>query len=383
MAGCFCFSSVLAAGKIIIQPKIYTGFEHNSNFWKAEDQEVSVNTYSAKPGIVLGLETPKAEVSLDATMDMYWYDDLDTPPPSVRNAGDDDYVGATALFKSNYQISDRLNLGLGDEFYITRDPAWSDSNSNSITRDKYAINYFEPSAYYEISGKFGLLTKYRNTYTDYEKDLEDSNEHRGIFDLYYNLNRSSAAYLDYSVWQRAYDQDSADYTSNFVSLNYQQQLNYFTIKGGAGYHHRSFDDSSMNEMDRFSWKIQLKGQDTETTRKNTRSYLSLDIGQKMNDDGTNNNYYTATYVRFEGAYKFIDKLEGLIKADYQNSDYDTGIRNEDTYRFSAGLAYQVWEYITLGIEGGQENRDSNIAGNDYDDTFVMFTMNFEYDLGSR
>jgi len=372
-----------AAGKIVIQPKIHNGFEYNSNFWKSDDNEVSVHTYYIKPGLVFGYETPKTAVHLDTTVNSYWYNDQETPPANVRDASDDNFIGTTTKFDADHQITDRINIGVTDELYVTRDPARSDGNSNSTNRDKYTINYFEPNVYYEFSEKFGFLVKYRNTVTDYEKNLEDSDENRGIFDLYYNLNRRSSVYLDYSVWKRTFDQDSSDYTSNFVSLNYENQFRYFTVQGGAGYHHRSFSDSEEDDLDIFPWNINITGQDPDTTRKTTRSYLSLDVGQRVNDDGSGNQYFTASYIRFEGAYKFLRKFEALVSADFQNSDYENSSRDEDTYRFSGGIGYQVLDYLTLGIEGGVENRDSNISGNDYDDTFVLLTLNFDYDLGSR
>jgi len=390
---CVCACSIIAcllwatnvcgAGKIIIDPKIYFGVKNNSNFWKSAQNKASVNTYYVKPGIVFGYVTPKVDISFDGTLDAFWYDDQDDQQSGVRAAEDDNYVGATVESKANFQVTDRLNLGLKDDFYVTRDPARSDGNSNSIARDKYAINYFEPNMYYEFADKFGLMSKYRNTYTDYEKNLEDSAENRGIFDLFYNLNRSAAVYVDYQVWKREYDQDSSDYTSNMVSLNYEHQFNYYTIKGGGGYHNRTFDSDNIDDLDLFSWKIQLKGQDADTNRRTTRSYLALDVGQEMNDDGTGDSYFTATYLRFEGAYRFFDKLETTVKAAYQNSDYHTDPRDEDTYYSSLYLGYNIFNYFTLGIEGGFESRDSNIVGNDYDDLFVMFLLNVDYSLSSR
>ncbi|MFC1830817.1 outer membrane beta-barrel protein [Thermodesulfobacteriota bacterium] len=388
---CACFMAVLfllifspaKANRAHIQPVLYSGIENNSNFWKSALNEVSVNTYYVKPGAILGYETPKTEVFFDGTVNFYWYDGQDTPPPGVREASDDNYIGATAELTANYQATRRINLGLLDLFYITRDPARSDVNSNSINRDKYTINYFEPNIYYEISGKFGLMSKYRNTTTDYEKDLEDSKENRGIFNLFYYLNSRQRAYLDYSVWKRTYDQQTVDYTSNLVSLNYEHQFNYLSLEAGAGYHNRSFDLTGLEDMDVFPWHVEIKRQDPDSTRRTTRSFLSLDIGQDMNNDGTGNQYFTATFFRFEGAYRFFEKLEASIYAAYQMSDYEFEVREDDTYLASGRLAYLVTDYLTIGFEGGKENRDSNIDGLDFDDTFFMLTLDIEYDFGTR
>jgi hypothetical protein len=217
------------AGQGDHQSKNQTDIQYNSNFWKAENNETGVNTYYVGPGVVVGYETPKLTTSLDATLDLFWFDDQDTPPPGTRDASDDDYVGATVLGRVNYQATDRLNLGISDRFFVTRDPAEADINSDAITRDKYTLNFFQPEIYYVASSRIDLRAAYRNTIEDYEKDLEDSVEHRGMFDFIYNLNSRAATFLSYQIWARDYDQDSYDYTSNQVWLNYRHQFRYFTL----------------------------------------------------------------------------------------------------------------------------------------------------------
>lgn len=369
--------------KINVQPKIEVGSKNNSNFWKAEDEEVSVNTYWAQPGIEFGLETDRTEIMVDATVDFFWYDDQDTPPAGIGDASDDDYVGFTGEASINYQLTDRLNIGLTDDLYVTRDPARADAFNNSINRDKYTINYFEPNAYYEIADKFGILVKYRNTFTDYENDLEDSSENRGILDFYYHLNSRSSIYLDYQIWARDYDQDTTDYTSNVVSLNYEREFNYLTIKAGAGYHDRSFDEDVVDDIGMFSWNIELRGQDPDSTRKTTRSWFELDLGQELNDDGTGNSYFKASYIGLEVGYRFMDRLAVSLNGEFQNSEYETDERDEDTYLVGAQVEYQVLDFMTVGLEGGIEDRDSNVDGNSYEDRFVLATLNVDYDLGSR
>lgn len=372
-----------AAGKIIVNPVVEVAAQNNSNFWKAEDVEISVNTYSVKPGIILGYETAKTQVTLDTALEAFWYDDQDTPPAGIRDASDDDYVGFRGVFNANHQLTDRLNLGFSDQLYVTRDPAQADANSNSINRDKYTINYLEPSVYYEFADKFGLLTKYRSTITDYEKDLEDSSEHRGIFDLYYNLNNTSSVYLDYQIWQRDYDLTSSDYTSNLISLNYTKQYKHFLLSGGGGYHHRSFDANGLDDLDMFSWNILVKREDPDSTARSTRSTLSLSVGQEMNDDGTGDQYFVSTYVRFEGGYRLTEKLMASLDASFQNSDYEESTRSDDTYLIAGKIGYEIFDYLSFSVAGGFESRDSNLDGKSYDDTFVTATLDFDYNLNRR
>jgi len=372
-----------ADGRIVLQPRVGTEMRYDSNFWKAEDNEVGVNSYSVRPGLELGYETPRTQVSLDVTVEPHWYDDQDATPPGVADASDDDFVGFTGLFRGYYQFTDRLNIGVKDQLYVTRDPAHADVNSNSISRDKYTINYVEPIGYYELTDKFGLRGAYRNTYTDYEMDLEDSTENRGIFALYYTLNSTSKIYVDYQVWERDYSQDSSDYLSNLITLNYEAKFKYFTFLAGAGYHNRTFGSEGPDDLDLFSWKFEAARMDADSTEETTRSRLKLAIGQEMNDDGTGDQYFTATFLRFEGGYRFTDRIEASTRLEYQNSNYEQSEEEDDTSLVSARLAYTPFDFLTIGLEGGYETRDSNLAGSDFDNTFVLLTLDFHYDLGNR
>lgn len=384
VAGIASPAVVLAEGKITIKPIITGGIGYNSNYWLDEDDEVPVITYSLRPGVVVGYETAKTELVFDGTIDFWWYNAQEPPPPGFRDADDDSFVGTSLVGQFNHQLTDRLNIGVSDEFYITRDHGRIDQNSDSIDKDKYMLNYFEPNLYYEFDEDWGLLAKYRYTITDYEdEELEDSKEHRGIFDLYYNLNSVSAIYVDYTIWQRSYDQDSATYLSNFLSLNYERKYNYFTLSGGGGYHHRDFDDDLLDDLDIFSWKIQVRGKDPEESKMRSRSILNFDVGQELNNDGTGDQYFTATYVRLEGGYRFYERIGTYLTAQYQNSDYDTDERDEDTYLLVGKIVIQFTDYIFLGINGGFERRDANFEGNSYDDLFIGATLDLEYDYRNR
>lgn len=375
--------SLMAAGMIVIDPRISIGFQNNSNYWRAEESEISVNTYDIKPGLAVKYDTAKTKAKFDGVVIATWYDDQDDPPDGVRSAGDDDYVGANIVGRITSQLTDRINLGFNDRFYVTRDPARSDRNSNSVDRDKYTINFLEPRAKYEFSEMISVFAAYRNTYTNYEKDLEDSVEHRGLINVNYSPSETQTAYLGYSVWDRSYDQESSDYTSNLINLNYRYQFGYFSFSCGGGYHHRTFDQNDLDSMDLFSWRVELKGQDPGGTRESSRSFLDLSVGQEMNDDGTGDSYFTASFVRLDGGYRLLERLVGSISARFQNSDYEASARNEDRYRILGTLDYQFSEYISVEVYGGYENRDSNIEGNSFDDTMVGTNLKFVYTVGGR
>ena len=368
-------------GNIVIQPRIKTYVENNSNFWRAENDEVSVNTYAIQPGLNFQFNTAKTKVEIDASVNSFTYDDNDTLPVGVEAADEYDYTGFTGVAAVSNQATDRLKIGIEDSLFITRDPASSDEFNDSVAREKYTINRVTPDLYYDFGNKFGVGTKYRNTLTDYDENGEDSNENRGIVDLFYNLNRSSTVFVDYQIWARDYDLSSSDYTSNEASLNFAKKMNYFTFTVGGGYHIRTFDDDILDDIDGFIWKISVDGQDRVEEGVNPRSRVGLSLAQNLNDYGTGDEYYTATKASLYGTYNITDKFEAGADFSYQNSDYenDPNDRDDDTLTLAGRLGYRIGQFFVVGLEGGIKDRDSNIVGESYDDTFIMAKLDFIYD----
>ena len=376
--------NAFAEGRIFIQPRVNTVAAIDSNFWKAETQEMSVNTYALKPGVQVLYTTAKTKIEADAAVESYIYDDNDTRPANIKDASDYDYTGFSGLLALSSQATDRINIGVDEALIVTRDPASSDSLNNSVDREKYTINRFIPNIYYDFGNKFGVGAKYQNIVLDYADTGEDSIENRGGLSLFYNMNKSSSIYLDYQLWQRDYDVDTVDYSSNEVSLNYGRKFNYFTLTVGGGYHNRSFD-SIYDDIDAFTWKISLTGQNRVEEGVKPRSKVGLDIQRNFNDAGNNDQYFLATRFALNGSYLITDKFQIGGAVSFQKNDYqnDTINRKDDVTEVSGTLSYQVARFLNIGVEVGHEERDSNIDGRSYDNNYAMLKLDFSYDIGKK
>ncbi|MCP3890495.1 MAG: hypothetical protein GY702_16725 [Desulfobulbaceae bacterium] len=388
--GCFLVTMFLSIGtaqaKINIEALVTTGWEYNTNFWRAETDETAVDTFYIKPGVALGYDTAKSKIEAKFTLEPYWYSDRDTPQQGVRDASEDNFVGYAGHFFGETQATDRLALKLSDRLYRTRDAAQSDTFSNSVSRDLYTINYLTPSLYYDFGNKFGLGIKYRNTITEYSTDLSvDSKENRGVADLFYNFNSRSSLFLSYNVWERKYDKTISTYLSNKLSLNFVRQFHYFSVDVGGGYHHRSFDEDDRDNLDLFAWHIIIDGQKPAAPARSPRAYMKLVLKQDYNDAGTNDQYYIATQLDAEVGYLYKKKIQTILKAYFQNSDYqnDPANRSDDTYSVSGLVSYRFWEHGKVKFEVGYRQRESSLFGNDYDDTFTMLSLDFGHDFGSK
>jgi len=382
------------AAKFTIKPRVVSSWQTDSNFFKAETGKREVYTYLLQPGIDLGFETAKTNLSLNYTLNAYYYDDQDTVPAGQQKADDNDYFGHTAVFKSRYRVFDRLLVGLDDSYSKTRDAAQSDDLSNSVDRDKFTINRLTPMLFYDFGPKFTAGLRYRNTETNYSKgDKEDSSEHRGMFDLIYNLSRTASLDLEYQHWERDYDKTTSDYTSDQVSLIFKKQFQYTIVEAGGGYHERDFDDAGLDKIDTVAYRIAVRAQNPPAPDARPRSWLNLSAEMNFNDQGVSDSYYTSHRVSLNVGHIFLEKIKVGAGGYYQRADYErttgltpsgaTELREDDTYYVSASIGYIFDDWLTFSVSASYEDRDSNLQGYDYDNRSVMAKVDLSHDLGSR
>ena len=376
---------LFAEGKMDIKPYLDFSWKIDSNYHKSETAEKGVNTYSVKPGIELGYRTDKTTLFLDYSLDVLRYDDKDTILPGSVKADDDDYVAHYGLLSLQSQVSDRVLLGVDNLYLKTRDPANADASSNAIDRFQYSMNIFSSMILYKFGEKFALGLKYTNFDTNYDKvgEGEDSKENKGTFDIYYYLNSQTSLDLNYQIWNRDYDEATSDYDSNQVMLNVNHQFNYFTFSAGVGYHSRNFDKNTHKDIDDPSWQILIFGQNPPDATGIPRSSMLVSLTRNFNDSGSGEIYFASTILDAKFTYLFLENFNATLAGNYQNSDYETGPRKDDTWKIYAALDWLIRDYVSFGIEAGKQERDSNQAGKDYENDYVMLNLKFNYDFASR
>jgi hypothetical protein len=384
----FTVGTAFAGGQMIVKPVVELGWQRDTNFHKADTNTQTIDTYYIKPGITFGYQAPKTSVSFNFWLNNLNYDDQDTVAAGQLKADDFDYTEYQATFGAKTQVADRLQVGLDNMYKNTRDPASADANANTTDRFKYSINKFTPWINYRFGEKYGLGLKYTNNMTDYSDDGagegEDTIENRGAFTLYYYFTPKTSFDLDYQVWNRDYDKTSSEYTSNQVMVNVKHQINYLTLGAGAGYQMRDFDNAVTNgDIETFTWKLSLMGQNAKDGSSIPRSSMYLALGGNLNDSGAGNTYYQATRLDAKFTYLLMEKLNCTLAAWVANSDYETSTREDDKWFLSGALDYLINDYLTIGIEGGMEQRDSNAAGKDYENEYVMLNISAGYDFGSK
>ncbi|MBW2042434.1 MAG: outer membrane beta-barrel protein [Deltaproteobacteria bacterium] len=396
---------LFADAKFKLKPMFSVSGRYDSNFYLAEENEREVYTFLLEPGVLLGVETPKLKADLTFILEAYFYEDKSDVPEGSTPASDENYVGPLALFDFVYQPVERLKLGLKDDFYITRRPQESDRFSNSIEREKYWINRFQPLIFYDITERITAGVWYRRTNVDYyDSDDDDYIEHRGALDLIYNPTRTVTLDLDYQRW--TYDEpddlENQKYTSDWLRLTAEKRFHYFSFEGGIGFHNRDFDDTTLPDEDLIAYKVAATVQNPppeEGPRYLGRTYLRskshayLAYERNFNNVGNYFDLYTANRLTASAGHVFAEKFLATIRGYYQKNDYTywegltpegtTEFREDDITDIQGILEYLITKRMTISVTVGKKIRESNLAGFDYENNYAQLRFNFDYDIGNR
>lgn len=400
-----------AEAKFIVEPMIILGGAYDSNFYRTEANEREAYTATITPGIKLGVETPKSELSLYYNLEAYFYEDKGSVPEGEASVDEENYVGHLAILDALYSPVERLTLGLNDSFYITRRPFDADRFANSTEREKYWVNRFTPGLFYEFKNRFSLGLRYRRTDIDYEDTDEfDSIEHRGLFNLIYNPQRTLTLDLDYQVWNHESEDALFDdeYTSNQLQLRVEKRYKYVAFEGGIGYHNRDFADPGgdseieFEDADVVNWIFAVSGQNPSPPIQKRRlgrqfqrakSHFFIAAERNFNNLGYYFDLFEATRYTASIGHVFYNKIHGILRGYFQNSEYQnfigetpsgsTALRDDDTWEIGAVLRYLLNEKMSLALMVGHQERESNLVDLDYDNDYGFLGFEINYDIGER
>ncbi len=363
--------------KFSITPKLSVSSRTDSNYYKTENDETRVYTQRVSPGIRLGYATGKSSISLDYSLDAYLYGGGDV----------DNFIGHTLDFEAATRPWQKLTLGVDDSFYRTREQEKSGKLADNTDTGTYYINRFTPWLNYTLNDRLSAGLKYQNTLTSYSQESsEDSVEHRGIMELVYSFSPTASLNLSWQRWKRDYDISDFDYNSDMAELALKKQGKYISLEAAGGYHTRKFENPSMDDANTFTYRLGIGGRTSEDNR--TTALLSLE--QDFNASGVPDNFFKATRIGLNANHKINERMDTGVDGYYKMTDYqnykavtaegDMAEREDDIYGISASLGYQIREWLKFRMTGGYENRNSNLAGYDYDNTYFMIGLDSAFDL---
>lgn len=383
-----------AAEKFVFTPTLNGSWRTENNFFRSETGERAVDTYLIQPGVELGYETAKSKISLDATLNVYDYNDKDDVPVGATPVSDYDYTGYTGIFNASTMPMERLQLGLDDSFERTRDQGQSDRLSNAVDLDEFFINRLILGGYYEFNDRLGADLRYRNQVVDYEKETrEDSFMDRALLDLIYNLSPTALLDLNYQYWYLEYKGPSSDYVSNQLKLEFRKQLQHVTFGVAAGYQNRDFEAAGLEDIDMPVYNASVEWRNPPDPEEDPVSFASFTWDRNLNELGYTDGYHKSNRLDLKAAHTFIEKILVEFTGSYLTSAYEnfygltpTGVlelRDDQTLKYALKAGYILTEWLTLVAKVGRDDRSSNLQGYNYDDDYAMLSFESAFNFGTK
>lgn len=389
--------------KFKIKPMISAATRYESNFFLTENNERGMFTYFVAPGVGVTYETPKLKVNFDLTIEGVAYSDDGDAPTGEQKGSDLNYIAPLVALNTRYNVTERLTIGLEESFYVTRYPYYYDRLSNSTDRRKYWINRLAPLISYEFQDRFELGFRYHWQVVNYtESDYQDSTENKFFLDLLYNPQRTLTVGLDYQYWMINYSDDPLNpYDTRTYQLWVmgQKRYKYFSFDGAIGYSDRSFQDSAQGSEGAVVYKASFTAENPPPpdvrrplgqAPERAKSHIYGAAERNYNSLGDS---FIANRFTLSAGHVWAGKILAVVRGYYQIADYDhtsgltpggnIAVRDDDFYNISGRVGYLITKVMEISITVGKENRNSNLAGYDYDDKFAYLRFSFGFDLGSR
>jgi len=371
-----------------ITPSITEEGNYDSNYFRSTVNPTSVWGLTITPAVEVEAVTERSKLSLSYKMPYYMYFGTRgaTPGSGAINLSSQDYLGQDLSLLAMTRVSNRLTTGMTETFTMTREPAFSDTLSQIVTRNEYWVNRINPFVTYDIGEKGEVKLAYRNevlTFMDGTASTRnDSSENRGIMTMTYNFNSTNHLDLDNEFWRREYPFNPASpmsaYDSYQIQLIYRHDLSsWLQSRVGGGYQWRYFDQTSglAPNMATPTYLVGLTGN-------NDRTKVDLSFEHNMVDFTVADAYFTAYRVNGFVQRLFFDNVIRVYGGGYyQLSDYTTSTLETNEWSLRGGVGYSFWKKrMELSVEYNYTQRLSNLPGFGYNDNVIYMRLTSKWDF---
>ena len=112
-----------------------------------------------------------------------------------------------------------------------------------------------------------------------------------------------------------------------------------------------------------------------------KSRFTLSAAKNFNlYDNNNDGYYEAHRFSLSLAHDLTSRITLGLSGYFQNSDYINVNRVDNTYKIMADLSYLITEKFSFYYSVGFENRDSDIASDEYENGVTYGQLRYAYDI---
>jgi hypothetical protein len=352
-------------------------------------KKISDWIYHAKPSLLLNLTLPeRGYVNAGYKGDFAFYND------NTKN----NWKNNQGLFDFVYDAPGGLIVGIKNTYTAAEDPFGSANNYGIGTLKDRWNNELNTKLGFRFSDNFRSIAYY-NFYKQSYKEIIDSTQDY----LYNEFGIGVEARFLPKTWGflRYYygAQDYYTYTAltpqaTDADSTYHRALAGVTWDAAAklqgelnvGYQWKAYDHKldalgrSRNDVNDWIAATSVNWSLTDTT------LLTLTLSRTLRDTGSGSyEYFTDTGIGVGLKQTFLTKFTANLGAIYSLNDYNTFIttstsdkRSDKNYIFTAGLNYQIQDWLGVGVGYKFNKKDSNDRIYQYDDNQVTFAVNLVY-----
>jgi hypothetical protein len=358
-------------GPFSVTPYVSASGTYTDNVFLTDRDEESDFYYSVLPGV---------KVRARPIGRHNFYLNYDADFSQFRDNTDANYVVHSLDTGLDLDLPGKFGIKLGDK--ITYGADLPDSEVDETAQ--YYNNVARIEASYAFLDRFGIGLRYSHEFKDYERSRDeidnfDKNTVGGI--LRFRILRRTFMLAEYVYSITDYRRDARARVENNYSHRINSGITWDITAKTRGTVRGGYVQTTYHRIDREDDSVYMSANIShELTSHITISLIGIrNIFDTSNAD--DNIQFSTSYVSTQIAAKlkhtyrkFTTHIGGeYIFDDYRHDDLLVGRKREDdVWRGSLGVDYQMQRWIKLGVKYRYTTLDSNFDNEDYDENLVAF-----------
>lgn len=373
---CFFFAGIAGAagnirfGQMELNPYVALKEVFSDNIYNTQTEQRNDSLTVTTPGI--RLQWPCGMHRLEAE---YYVIDSRYGTYRGENTTDHHAKGLVGL-----QFGSYFSLSASGAFDKSHEPRGS-SASGFI--EIFRTNTASITAAYQLANRSKVQLDYsKTTWNFMDSNFRDRDENLMAGYLYYRFLPKTSAFIEY-------ERKSVDFIEGTTPLD-NAMGSFLTgltwdIDGRSkgtmkiGRTSKDFENPAIKDFSVWSWSVDIGHKFSE------RTLLTVTGRREVNEaNAFGTAYFITTGAYGELSHGFMSKMALLLRGSYGMDKFsnavppETVVREDKTRMVGTGLRYTMKDWLEFGADYNKKNRDSNIDGNDYEETQYILSANMSF-----
>lgn len=358
----------LRAGSFLIFPKTELHGTYNSNIFAEETNETDDYIARLNPTIAARSDWNNHALNANVFVDHAFYSDNSK----------EDYTDYGVGLDGRIDVTRTANIfgGVGARHLHEDRGSPDDTRGVEPTEyDRYDANLgatYKPNRLgVTVEGTWRRLD-YDNVATSTGAIINNQDRDRDVFGqrlrVGYDVQPGYTAFVQGSLNQRKYDtrpdRNGFDRNSDGWRLNAGVEFSVTNLIDGeiyAGYLEQSYDDPRLDTNSGMDFGGRLVWAPTQLT--SVKASLAREVSETTSAGASS---YLATIASLRVDHELMRNVLVGARASYTNNDYDGINRSDDIWGLGVDGKYFITSRFFAGAQAGWTDRDSNVAGQSYD-----------------